>query len=130
MDITFNLPPALVIGLIVSTVLPILTGLVTTRVTSGGTKAIILAALAAATGLGTELLSAVQAQVAYDLGTGLILALTAFLIGVAMHFGLWKPTSLSDKAQGVLVTAKVSPDGTADVSSLPPDNYQPRHEAQ
>jgi len=49
---------------------------------------------------------------------------------VAMHFGLWKPTSLSDKAQGVLVTAKVSPDGTADVSSLPPDNYQPRHEAQ
>ena len=111
MDIVFSIPPALVIGLIVSTILPILTGLVTTQVTSSGRKAVILAALAAATGLGTELLSAIQAGVQYDLGTGLILALTAFLVGVAMHFGFWKPTTLSAKAQNVLVTAK-GQDGT------------------
>jgi uncharacterized membrane protein len=106
MDIVFTLSPALVIGLIVSTILPIITGLVTTRVTNGGVKAVILAGLSAVTGLGTELLSSVQANTQYDLGTGVILALTAFLIGVAMHFGLWKPTTVSDKAQGVLVTGK------------------------
>ena len=104
--IEFNVPPALIIGLIVSTVLPILTGLVTTRVTSGAWKAVILALLAAVTGLGTELLASIQAGTTYDLGTGLILALTAFLVAVAMHFGLWKPTTVSAKAQSVLVTAK------------------------
>ena len=104
--IEFNLPPALILGLLVSTVLPILTGLVTTRVTRPGVRAVILAALAAVTGLGTELLASLNAHVAYDLGNGLFLALTAFLVAVAMHFGLWKPTTIADKAQGVLVTAK------------------------
>lgn len=106
MDIVFNLPPALVLGLVVSTLLPILVGLVTTRVTSSGVKAVLLAALAAVTGLLTELLASVNAGVAYDLGTGLLLALGAFAIAVAMHFGLWKPTTVAAKAQNVLVTAK------------------------
>lgn len=108
MNIEFNLPPALVLGLVVSTVLPILVGLVTTRVTHGGTKAVILAALAALTGLLTELLAAVNAGVAYDLGNGLVFALTAFLVAVAMHYGLWKPTTVSTKAQEVLVTPSKS----------------------
>lgn len=106
MNIEFNLPPALILGLVVSTILPILVGLVTTRVTHGGTKAVLLAALAAVTGLLTELLAAVQAGVAYDIGNGLVLALTAFLVAVAMHFGLWKPVGASDKAQSVLVKPK------------------------
>lgn len=106
MDIIFNLPPALVIGLLVSTILPILVGLVTTRLTNGGIKAVVLAGLSAATGLLTELGNSITAGVAYDLGTGLVLALTAFLIAVAMHFGLWKPTTVADKAQGILVTDK------------------------
>lgn len=109
--IEFNFPPALVIGLLVSTILPILTGLVTTRVTSGGVKAIVLAALSAVTGLLTELLASINAGTTYDLGNGLFLALTAFLIATAMHFGLWKPTTVADKAQGVLVTSK-GDDGT------------------
>ena len=109
--IEFNLPPALIIGLLVSTILPILTGLVTTRVTSSAIKAIILAGLSALTGLLTELMASINAGTAYDLGNGLVLALTAFLVAVAMHFGLWKPTTVADKAQGVLVTAK-GDDGT------------------
>ncbi len=104
--IEFNLPPALIIGLLVSTILPILVGLVTTRVTNGGIKAVVLAGLAAITGLLTELLASIQAGTTYDLGSGLILALTAFLVAVAMHFGLWKPTTVAEKAQSVLVTAK------------------------
>lgn len=106
MELAFNLPPALIIGLLVSTVLPILVGLVTTRVTNGGIKAVVLAGLAAVTGLLTELGAAVSAGVAYDLGNGLVLALTAFLVATAMHFGLWKPTTVADKAQGVLVTGR------------------------
>ena len=115
--IEFNLPPALILGLIVSTVLPILTGLVTTRVTHSGVKAVILAGLAAITGLGTELLNSIQAGKTYDLGTGLILALTAFLVAVAMHFGLWKPTTVAEKAQSILVTAK-GDDGNYRVDQL------------
>ena len=104
--IEFNLPPALIVGLIVSTILPILVGLVTTRVTNSSWKAVILAALAAVTGLLTELLASINAGTAYDLGNGLIFALTSFLVATAMHFGLWKPTTVSKKAQEVLVTAK------------------------
>lgn len=106
MGIEFNLPPALVIGLIVSTVLPILVGLVTTRVTDGGIKAVLLALLAALTGLGTEGLAAIQSGTTWDLGTALVLALTAFLVGVAMHYGLWKPVHVTEKVQNVLVTEK------------------------
>lgn len=108
MEVVFNLTPALVIGLLVSTVLPILVGLVTTRVTSSGVRAGALAALAAITGLLTELLASINAGVAYDLGSGLVLALTAFIVAVAMHYGLWKPTTVSAKAQSVLVTEERS----------------------
>lgn len=119
MDIQFNLPPALVVGLIVSTILPILTGLVTTRITSSGIKATILAALAAITGLGTELLASINAGTSYDLGTGLILALTAFLVGVAMHYGLWKPTTVSTKAQTLFAkdTVTLHDDGNGNYSA-------------
>lgn len=104
MNIDFNLPPALIIGLLVSTVLPIVVGLVTTRVTHSGVKAFVLAALSATTGLLSELLASINANTSYDLGNGLIFALTSFLVAVAMHYGLWKPTTVSAKAQNVMVT--------------------------
>ncbi|UVG33811.1 membrane protein [Microbacterium phage HerculesXL] len=106
MDISFTLDPALVIGLLVSTVLPLLVGLVTTRVTHGGVKAVLLAALALVTSLLTELGVAVSNGVTYDLGQGLLLAIPTFLIAVGMHYGLWKPTGASAGAQSVLVTPK------------------------
>lgn len=106
MEIVFNLTPALVIGALVSTVLPIVVGLVTTKVTNSGLKAVLLAGLAAITGLLTELLNSINAGVPYDLGLGLVLALTAFIIAVALHYGLWKPTTVSAKAQDVLVLPK------------------------
>lgn len=111
MDIAFTLDPALVIGLLVSTVLPLLVGLVTTRVTSGGIKAVLLAALALVTSLLTELGVAVSNGTTYDLGQGLLLAIPTFLIAVGMHYGLWKPTTASAKVQNVLVTSK-GEDGT------------------
>jgi hypothetical protein len=104
--IEFTLPWPLILGMVVSTILPILVGLVTTRVTNSGLKAVLLAALSAVTGLGTELLAAINSGTTYDLGNGLIFALTSFAIAVSLHYGLWKPTTVSAKAQNVLVTAK------------------------
>lgn len=117
MNIVFDLPPAILIGLLVSTILPILTGLATTRLASPALKATVLAALAAVTGLLTELLAAVTAGVAYNIGTGLVLALVAFLVATAMHFGLWKPTTVADKAQGLVHTDSG-------------DFYEPRHKVE
>lgn len=109
MDISFNLPPALVIGLIISTVLPLLVGLVTTRVTRPGLKAVLLAALAAITGLITELGAAVNAHTTFDAGTALLLALGAFIVAVGLHYGLWKPTGATAAAQSALLTPKDDP---------------------
>jgi hypothetical protein len=109
MEIIWNVPPALVIGMLVSTVLPVLVGLVTTRVTHSGIQAILLAGLAAATGLLTELGNAIAQGVAFDMGTGLALALGSFIVAVALHYGFWKPTTVTAKAQAVLVTPKVGP---------------------
>lgn len=104
MNLSFTLDLALVIGLLVSTVLPLLVGLVTTRVTHGGVKAALLAGLALLTSLLTEWGVAVQSDTTYDVGRGLLLAIPTFLIAVGMHYGLWKPTTASAKVQAVGVT--------------------------
>lgn len=99
--IAFTLPWPLLIGLLVSTVLPLLVGLVTRSNTNGRIKAILLAALAALTGLLSELGSALSSGTTYDLGIGLLAALGAFLLAVGLHFGLYKPTGVAEAAQRV-----------------------------
>ncbi|VEW13581.1 Uncharacterised protein [Brevibacterium casei] len=97
----FNLDIWQIIQLCVSTVFPLLVGLVTKLSTSGGVRAILLAAIAFATSLGTEALAANQAGQTYDLGQGLMTGLTSFLIAVGMYYGLWKPTGAAVAAQAV-----------------------------
>ena len=89
------------LNLLVAFVLPILVGLVTTKVTSPGTKALLLATLSLVAGLGAELLAAVNAGVTYDLSQGLFSGAATFLVAVASHYGLWKPTGASSAAQSV-----------------------------
>ncbi|MFJ7990319.1 hypothetical protein [Streptomyces sp. NPDC096351] len=90
------------IGLLVSVVLPVLVGLVTTRVTHAGGKAVLLLALSTLNGL---LVEYANPGPGYDIGTAVILALVSFGTGVLAHFGLWKPAGVSAKAQDTLVTA-------------------------
>lgn len=90
-----------VLTLVVTVVLPLVTGLATTRLTSGGKKAVTLALLSALTGFGAELLNALVNATPYNVFTGLLTFLTAFLIAVGLHFGFWKPVGASDAAQGV-----------------------------
>lgn len=92
---------AQVISLLVGVVLPLLTGLVTKTSTSAGFKAVVLLALSAVTAVLTDFLAALNGGTAFDLGATLLTALGTFLIGVGMHFGIWKPTGVAAGLQRV-----------------------------
>lgn len=100
---TVSLDRAYWLGLAVSVALPVLVGLVTTRVTNAGVKAVLLLALSGANGL---LVEVAHPGPGFDFGTALVLALVSFATGVLAHFGLWKPTGISGKAQDSLVAAR------------------------
>lgn len=87
------------LGLAISVALPVLVGLVTKHVTHPGVKAVLLLALSTLNGFLVEL---ANPGPGYDIGTAVILSLVAFAVGVLSHFGLWKPTGVSDKAQTAL----------------------------
>lgn len=86
------------LGLAISVVLPVLVGLVTTRVTHPGTKAVALLALSALNGFLIELSNADDG---YNLGSAATLWAVSFATGVLAHFGLWKPTGVASKAQNL-----------------------------
>jgi len=94
-----------VLGLLVGVILPVLVGLVTTKVTSSGVKAVLLAALAAVTGLLTEVLNAANSGEVFQFQEAVVTWLGVFIVAVAVHFGFWKPTGVSGKAQRALVTS-------------------------
>lgn len=98
---TVNLDAAYWLGLLVSVVLPVLVGLVTTRVTHAGVKAVLLLFLSTATGFVTEYAGPHDAG--YSVQTAAVLALVSFAVGVLAHFGLLKPTGISGKAQDSLI---------------------------
>lgn len=99
--IVFTFDPALVLQAVITVVLPVLVGLVTKKITSSGAKAVLLAALSVASSLLTEILNATQSGMTYDLGRGLVMALMTFVGAVALHYGLFKPTGVAEKAQEV-----------------------------
>lgn len=106
MSIAFTLDPLTIVQFTVAFILPVIVGLITTRVTSSAIKAVLLAAATLVTSLLVELARALSAGEVYDLGVALLAALPTFVIAVAGHFGLWKPTGVSEKAQTVLVTSR------------------------
>jgi hypothetical protein len=98
-----NLNQVYWLGLLVSVVLPVLVGLVTTRVTNAGIKAVLLLALSTATGFVTEYAGPHDAG--YSVGTAAVLALVSFGTGVLSHFGFWKPVGVAGRAQDSFVKA-------------------------
>jgi hypothetical protein len=100
-----SLDQAYWLGLAISVLLPVLVGLVTTRVTHAGVKAVLLLALTAVNGFLIELQAGGEG---YDFGTAVTLTLVSFGTAVLSHFGLWKPTGVSGKAQDSLITARTS----------------------
>ncbi|MFF4369620.1 hypothetical protein [Streptomyces sp. NPDC001594] len=100
---TITLDRAYWLGLLLSVVLPVLVGLVTTRVTHPGVKAVLLLVLSGATGFLTEM---AHPGPGWDAGTAAVLALVSFGTATLAHFGLWKPTGVSGAAQDRLITAR------------------------
>jgi hypothetical protein len=100
---TVNLGSAYWLGLLISVVLPVLVGLVTTRVTHPGVKAVLLLALSTVNGFVVEYAGPHDAG--YSVGTAAVLALVAFSVAVLSHFGFWKPVGVSAKAQNSFVKA-------------------------
>lgn len=99
--IAFTVDPLAVVQFLIAFVLPVLVGLVTTRDTSPAVKAWLLASLSLVNSLLIELARALTAAITYDLGVALLAALPAFVVSVASHYGLWKPTGVAGKAQDV-----------------------------
>lgn len=104
--IVFDVPLWQLFTLLSGVVLPLLVGLVTTKVTSPSRKAVILAALAVATSLLAELAAALQRGEEYNLGMALLLGIGTFLVATGTHYGFWKPTGVAEKAQGTLHAAE------------------------
>lgn len=101
MDVVFDVNGLQVLQFIIAVFLPLLVGLVTTHVTSSGKKAVLLLALSAITALAVGLAGAAEAGETFDLGAALISTLTTFVIGVAVQFGLWRPTGATDAVQSI-----------------------------
>lgn len=99
--VAFTLDPLTVVHVVVAFVLPVVVGLVTTRVTSSAVRAWLLAGLTLLTSLLVELGRALEAGTTYDLGVALLAALPAFVISVSTYYGLWRPTGVTDAAQRV-----------------------------
>lgn len=106
METTISL--AQVLSMVVGVFLPIVVGLVTTHVTHSGIKGTVLALLSAVAGFLSEWVAALQAGEAFAIDQALLAWLGTFVVAVATHFGLWKPTRVSEKAQRVLVTDRAT----------------------
>lgn len=94
------------LGLLITVILPVLVGLVTTRVTSSAFKAVLLLLLSAVNGFLVELSNHPSN---YSLGAAVILWLVSFAISVALHFGIYKPSGISAAAQAVGTRRAVQP---------------------
>jgi hypothetical protein len=116
--IAFEPNLGLTLKLIIGVVIPLAVGLVTTKVTASGTKALLLAGLSLVAGVLTEFAAAVSAGQTFELFASLAGALTIFLIAVGTHYGLWKPVGASRALQAV----GAREDGSYKVSSLPDVN--------
>lgn len=97
--IHFDLPQ--VISLLIGVVLPLLVGLVTKWETSPSFRAVLLLLLSAVSAFATEFLASLNTGTAFDGGATLLSVLGTFLIGVGMHFGLWRPSGASDTLKRV-----------------------------
>lgn len=97
--ITFTLDAAITIQLVLTVLMPILVGLITNKATSGAAKAWLLAGTTLVTSVLAGLYDAVINNGVFDIGLALLVAIPAFAISVATHYGLWKPTGVSDAAQ-------------------------------
>lgn len=87
--VIFTLPLPLIVGLVTGTLLPLAVALVTNANWSPRAKGLLLAALAALTGLFTSFGDFLARGETFDLGIGLLAAVVAFVGAVVSYFGIY-----------------------------------------
>lgn len=86
------------LGLIITFVLPIIAALLMKRSWSAGKKGVVLLALTAAKSIVEAWLMAVNTGVDFDVIPTIYTVVVNFIIAVAVHFGLWRGTSVQQSA--------------------------------
>ena len=99
--IEFSIPPALVIAIVVSVIIPAIVGLVTQHVTAPAVKGVLLTVLSLAVGVLSELGTAITNGVPYDLGVGLLTAVLSLAAAQSTYSAFYKPTGLADRLQAI-----------------------------
>ncbi|MFF1711219.1 hypothetical protein [Streptomyces sp. NPDC058268] len=95
------------VNLLVGAVLPLLVAFVSKESWAGWVKGSLLAVLSAAGGLGTEYVSDPSA---FSLSVAGWSAASAFVLGVAAHYGVYKGTTLQELLSKALYAAPVTAD--------------------
>lgn len=120
--IVFNFDWWALLSIAVSTLLPLVVGLVTTKMTPGIQKGILLAGLTVVLNFGAELLAwwNAGATVPYDLFSALLTTLVGFTIAVAAQFGIYR----AKDSHGVSITDRVQAAHVGPVGATrPPEDY-------
>ena len=99
--IVYNFDVWTLLGFLVQIALPLVIGVVSTKVTPENLKWTITAGITAVISLITSLLTAHDAHTSFDLFQAIITAVAGFLISVGTHFGVWTPTGIADKLLGL-----------------------------
>lgn len=88
-----------ILSLVVTVVLPLVVGLVTKRSMPAGVKAVLLLGLTVATQAITTALEAINSGAAFEWKALASNIVVGFVVAVAAHYGLWKPTGAATAAQ-------------------------------
>ncbi len=98
-----------IVTLLVGAVAPFTVGLLTKASTGGNIKAILLALISAAVGVGNGFLNT-PSNVKFDWQNAALMGAAAWVVAVATHYGFFKPTGISSWASGVFnVDVPLSP---------------------
>lgn len=80
-----------ILQIVIAVILPLVIGLVTTKVAHPGVKSVLLALAAAATAI---ISAAIDGGGVFTTGL-FVQGVTNFVVAVASYYGLWKPTTIA-----------------------------------
>lgn len=110
-----------VLGAIIMVGLPILVGLLTTRKVSPVAQGVLLLALAAVKVVLEAWLQSINTHVPFEFAPILYTVLINFIIAVAVHFGLYKPSTNSGASVANWAANNGVKSSNTDVDSNPAD---------
>lgn len=107
------------LNLAIQFVLPLLVGLITTKVTGRGVQFLLLSVLTLVSTVGIQVFQAHTAGLAVDLVQIVVQAVVNFSVSLLAHYNVWKPTNLTDLVLSVFSKAPVAAVAAAPVDPAP-----------